>query len=185
MKKDERNNPFMISFGVEPTQYIERYTQTDEIRETFRAEKPSNMSYMITGVRGSGKTVLLSYLTERFAEDGDWIVINVSPDSDMIQRIAAKLYSRKESKALFVKAKLDLSAFGLGVSIEKGDQIFDIETALEQMLRLLAEKRKRILIAVDEVVNNEHVREFASSYQLLIRQKLPIYLLMTGLYENI
>ena len=29
------------------------------------------------------------------------------------------------------------------------------------------------------------MREFAAAYQILIRQDLPVYLLMTGLYENI
>ena len=38
---------------------------------------------------------------------------------------------------------------------------------------------------VDEVVNNVYMKVFASTFQILIRQDLPLFLLMMGLYENI
>jgi hypothetical protein len=38
---------------------------------------------------------------------------------------------------------------------------------------------------VDEVANTQAMREFASAYQILVRKKLPVFLLMTGLYGNI
>ena len=34
-------------------------------------------------------------------------------------------------------------------------------------------------------MNNQYVKEFVAAYQILIRQDLPVYLLMTGLYDNI
>ena len=182
MKKE---NPFSISFGIEPLHYIERYSQTNEIIHILESDNPSNRAYMISGVRGSGKTVTLSYICDHFSTIDNWIVINVSPDTDILNRIAAKLYSNPRLKKLFINAKLDLSVFGLGVSIENGEQIFDIETALERMLVELNKYGMRVLIAIDEIINNEHVRLFASSFQIMIRQKLPIFLIMTGLYENI
>ena len=178
-------NPFSIAFGMEPIQYIDRVSKTDEIINNFDERSPSNRAYMIMGVRGSGKTVLLSYLSDHYSQKENWIVVNVSPETDIINKIAAKLYSVTELRKLFIKARLDLSVFGLGVSIENGNQIFDIEVALERMLLEMDKCGKRVLIAVDEVVNNENVKVFASTFQLLIRQKLPVYLLMTGLYENI
>ena len=42
-----------------------------------------------------------------------------------------------------------------------------------------------MLVTIDEVTSNEHVRVFAAAFQILIRQNLPLFLLMTGLYENI
>jgi hypothetical protein len=53
------------------------------------------------------------------------------------------------------------------------------------MLSTLKEKGMRLLITVDEVTNTPWVREFASAYQILLRNDLPVFLLMTGLYENI
>ena len=65
-EKRMASNPFTLSFGMKPTQYISRVTQTDEIIESFTAEVPSGRVFMITGVRGSGKTVMLSNLSENF-----------------------------------------------------------------------------------------------------------------------
>ena len=44
---------------------------------------------------------------------------------------------------------------------------------------------RRLLVTVDEVVNNAGIRLFASMFQIMLRKDLPIFLLMTGLYENI
>ena len=49
----------------------------------------------------------------------------------------------------------------------------------------LKKKKKRVLVTIDEVTINQYVREFASAFQIFIRQDLPLFLLMTGLYENI
>ena len=140
---------------------------------------------MISGVRGSGKTVMLSELSDRFSERKEWIVINASAEPDLLNKIAAKLYSKRDLKNLFSNAKLDFSALGLGISIEGGHQIFDLEAALEEMLSEIKKKKKRVLILIDEIVNNKHIRIFSSTFQLLIREKLPVFLVMTGLYDNI
>ena len=178
-------NPFTLSFGTEPPEHIERLLQKDEIIKAFSADLPPTYVYMISGIRGAGKTVLLSNISDYFSAQKNWLVVHISPETDILQKIAAKLYSINSLKKLFINAKLDFSAFGLGISIENGNQIFDMETALERMLTEIAKQKKKLLIAIDEIVSNEHVRIFSSIFQLLIRQKLPIYLLMTGLYENI
>ena len=40
-------------------------------------------------------------------------------------------------------------------------------------------------MTVDEVSNTQYMQQFASSFQIMIREELPIYLIMAGLYENI
>lgn len=54
-----KQNPFQVTFGKEPEKIVARINQTDEIIESFMAEKPSSQVYMITGVRGSGKRCCL------------------------------------------------------------------------------------------------------------------------------
>ena len=76
---------------------------------------------MITGVWGSGKTVMLTDISKHFRKDKDWIVIELNPDRDLLYRFAAKLYDQKNLKDLFIKAKLDLSVLRIGVSIEKSN----------------------------------------------------------------
>lgn len=178
-------NPFTISFGIEPKEYISRPEQTSNIVESFMSESPSNYVYMLTGIRGCGKTVMLANITETFEKDKNWIVVNVSPDVDILNTIASTLYSMKGIHNLFTNARIDLSALGIGVSLENSTPIFDISVALEELLTELKKKNYRLLIVIDEVVNNANVKVFAGIFQILLRKKLPVFLLMTGLYENI
>lgn len=179
------NNPFTLSFGKKPLQYISRISQTNEIIENFTAQDPSNQIYMITGVRGSGKTVMMAGIANQLKIDEKWIVVELNPTRDLLQSLAAKLYSLPEMHTHFVQAKLDFSVLGLGVSVENAAPVADIESAIELMLIELKKKQKKILITVDEITNCEYVRVFASSFQIFLRQEYPIFLLMTGLYDNI
>lgn len=182
---EKKDNPFSLSFGIEPTKYISRLALTDKIITSFSSTAAENRAYMITGVRGSGKTVLLSNIENILREDDNWIVIELSPVKDMIKALASKLYNTKGMDKIFINAKLDLSALGIGVSIEKTVPITDIDIAIERMLNEVAKHKKKIMVLVDETINNEYVKVFATSFQIYIRQKYPLYLLMTGLYENI
>lgn len=179
------SNPFTLSFGKKPVQFISRITQTNEIVENFKAEVPSNQIYMLTGVRGSGKTVMMTTVSNIIREDGDWIIVELNPIRDLLQSLAAKLYGIPELHALFLKAKFDFSAFGLGVSVENAAPVTDIETAIGLMLQELKRAGKRLLITIDEVSNSENIRVFASAFQIFLRQDYPLFLLMTGLYDNL
>ena len=55
-------NPFTLTFGQKPVEFISRTDQIGKIINTFDMENPSNMVYMIAGVRGSGKTVSLAVI---------------------------------------------------------------------------------------------------------------------------
>lgn len=178
-------NPFTLSFGKKPAQFISRLVQTNEIIENFEDEIATTQIYMLTGVRGSGKTVLMTNIAGVMEEKKDWIVIELNPTRDLLQGLASKLYSIPEMQRLFIEAKLNFSALGFGVSIEGVAPITDIESAIERMLELIKKQKKRLLITVDEVTNSEYVRVFASAFQIFIRKEYPIYLLMTGLYDNI
>lgn len=179
------NNPFTLSFGKKPLQYISRISQTNVILENFNAPEPSNQIYMITGVRGSGKTVMMVGIAGELSKMEEWIVVELNAARDLLQSLAAKLYSLPEMYAHFVQAKLDFSILGLGVSLENATPITDIENAIALMLAELKKRKKRLLITVDEITNCEYVKVFASAFQIFMRQEYPIFLLMTGLYDNI
>ena len=179
------NNPFTLSFGKKPLQYISRIMQTNQIIESFNAESPSNQIFMITGVRGSGKTVMMTNIADEIRADESWIVVELNPMRDLLQSLAAKIYGIPEMHARFLKARLDFSAFGLGVSIEDAVPVTDIESVIERMLEQIQQDGKRLLITIDEAANSENIRIFASSFQIFLRRDYPIYLLMTGLYENL
>ena len=179
------NNPFTLSFGKKPLQYVSRISQTNAITENFSAEIPSNQLYLITGVRGSGKTVMMANIANEMRKRKEWIVVELNATRDLLQSLAGKLYSLPEINAHFVQAKFDFSLLGLGVSLENAAPVTDIESAIELMLTEIRNRNKRLLITVDEVTNCEYVRVFSGSFQIFLRQEYPIFLLMTGLYDNI
>lgn len=179
------SNPFTISFGRQPAQFISRPVETNEIIENFEQEPPSSQVYMLTGVRGSGKTVLMTDIAKELAKRENWIVVELSTERDMLTSLAAKLCSRPELFALFVEAKLNFSLLGIGIEVKNAAPISDIETALSRMLGVIRSAGKKLLVTVDEAANNPNVRVFASTFQIFMRQEYPVFLLMTGIYDNI
>ncbi|MCF0106747.1 MAG: ATP-binding protein [Holdemanella sp.] len=178
-------NSFSLVFGKEPIHIINRSMQENEIIEEFLSENPIHQVCMITGVRGSGKTVCLTTLSNEFRDREDWIVIDINPERDILNALAAQLSNRKELFQLFKDAKLNLSLFGIGFEMDAIPPITDIVTALDEMLDKLTKKGKKVLIAIDEVSSSLYIREFISQFQIFIRRKYNVFLLMTGLYENI
>lgn len=179
------NNPYTLVFGKAPSEMISRMTQFDEVIDNFTSEVSSQQVYMVTGVRGSGKTVFMTEIAGRLRMQEDWIVVELNPEKDLLTALAAKLASENKLAQLFKRSKINLSMFGIGLEVSGEAPIADIETAVAKMLETLKKQGKRVLITVDEVVNNQYVKEFVAAYQILIRQDLLVYLLMTGLYDNI
>ena len=178
-------NPFTLSFGKKPVQFVSRLRQENTIIEEFRDDEPSTQVYMLTGPRGAGKTVMMSSIAEELQKDDRWIVIELNAERDILPALASKLYAQKGISKHFIKAKVDFSAFGLGASIEDGTPVTDIEMVLEKIFEVLSEQGRRVLLTIDEVTKNANVRVFAATFQILIRKNYPVFLLMTGLYENI
>lgn len=181
----KKDNPFTIAFGREPINLIKRQKQFEEVKSTFTSNNPMTYSYVITGVRGTGKTVLLSSLCDDFRNNDDWIVVELNPDRDMLESFAAKLYENSSLKYKFLKKEFSFSFHGISFSISGENPVYDVENLLEKMLKILKNHNKKVLVAIDEVSNSKEMRTFAHSFQILNRQQLPIFLLMTGLYENV
>lgn len=55
-------NPYSTLFGKEPAENIHRLKEENIIVDSFTAEHPTQQIFMITGVRGSGKTVFMKIL---------------------------------------------------------------------------------------------------------------------------
>ena len=178
-------NPFTLTFGKSPLEPVERPVQTKEIIDTFTAEQINQQMFIITGVRGSGKTVMMTEISQKLRENDQWIVIELNPATDLLKGLLSKLNSNKVCAGIIKSAKIDLSFFGFGVAIEGMSPITDEETAIIAILEKMKKNGKRLLITIDEVTNNEFMQVFAGSFQIFVRQDLPVFLLATGLYENI
>lgn len=178
-------NPFTLTFGKSPLEPVERPVQTNEIIDTFTAEPVNQQMFLITGVRGSGKTVMMTEISRKLRTRDEWVVIELNPSVDLLQGMLSKLNSNPVCAGIIKSAKIDLSFWGFGVSIEGAAPITDAETAIIAILEKMKKNGKKLLVTIDEVTNNEFMHVFAGSFQIFVRQDLPIFLLATGLYENI
>ena len=178
-------NPFAINFGKVPVQYISRDIIIDEILQELLSEDAQNPCFMLTGTRGSGKTITMTSIEKKISEMDDWIIVRLNPDRDLLNGLVAKLYDSRDFLTKFIDTSVNLSKFGIGVNISKKAPVADIESALEIVLKELQKRNKKVLVTIDEVSNTPYMREFASSFQIMLRENLPIFLIMAGLYENI
>lgn len=185
-KSKKKNNPYNISFGKTPYNYINRYSQTDEIVDDFISETPSSQAYIISGVRGSGKTVLMKKISDALLDtDDSFSVIRLDINRDMLEQLASELYNMDGMMQLLKSAKLDFSFFNFGLSIDGGTKITDLNVATRKMLEHLKTRKKKLLIMIDEVAKNENMKNFAGVFQSYVSDDYPVFLIMCGLYENI
>ena len=179
------SNPFTLAFGKSPLESIDRPVQKNEILEAFQATPTNQQIYMISGIIGAGKTVLMTDISRRLKTEDDWTVIELNPETDMLHSFAAKLSQVEKFRETFRNAKINLTLLGLGLEIDGAPSIADDETAIIRMLKSISMKGNRVLVTVDELTNNENVRKFVAAFHIFVRLELPVFLLATGLYENI
>ncbi len=177
-------NPFSLNFGIEPNRMISRNNQIDEIVEGFKAASPSTYLYIITGVRGSGKTVTMASIMHRLKADKDWVTVSLNPNRDLLKGLAANLFENPMLKPAFVKADISFS-MGVNVSLGMDAPEPDVEIKIKKMLSVLKNLGKKLLVAIDEVTNSSDLRAFASAYQIFLYEGFPFFLIMTGLYDNV
>nr|MCR5273430.1 ATP-binding protein [Lachnospiraceae bacterium] len=178
-------NPYTLVFGKEPSENISRAAQMVDILDSFTSEPALQQIYMITGVRGTGKTVFMTEVSKELAKRDDWIIVELNSSGDMLLDLAAALASEDTLARLFQNASINLSFFGIGLEVKNSVQITSIQVALTKMFESLKKKGKNVLICIDEAVSTEHMRSFAGAFQIFVRQELPVFLIMTGLFENI
>jgi hypothetical protein len=104
-----------------------------------------------------------SLKSEENKEKG-WLVFDLNPARDMLGQMAAMLHN---------------AGFG------KNDNFFDIGVEIEAMLQNAKKKEKKFLVGIDEVSKTTEMIKFASEYGRWLRAGYPVYLVCTGLYENI
>ena len=180
----KENNPFTLTFGRQPLKYISRDKESTDIISGFTAEPPVFQTCLISGIRGSGKTVLMTSVAKELDKTGSWITVDLNSAVDLLDDFAMRLEDSCRSIPNLIDTGFEISfaGFGFGVS---GQPERDSVSKIAAILQHLKKKGKRVLITIDEVSNSKNMRVFASQLQIFIRQELPVFLIMTGLYENI
>lgn len=176
-------NPFTLSFGKEPKEYIKRIKEFDEIIEEFNSDNPSSSVFILTGLRGSGKTVLLTSLYKYFDSNNDFIAVDLNTRSNMLEDLAASIYDKGPVKYKFLKTDFNFSFQGISLSIKGEKPVTSISNLLENMIGCLNKHHKKLIITVDDIDEGDQMKTFVKEFQSLYRKDLPIFLIVTGLYD--
>lgn len=114
---------------------------------------------MITGVRGAGKTVFMSNIAQHFKQEREWIVIDLNPELDLLTSFCSKLYENQKLHSLFINAKIDISVFGLNLSLSSNQYPINSETLLEKLLTVVKKTIKKFLL---QSMKSQTVKQFVN-----------------------
>lgn len=178
-------NPYAISFGRIPTQYISRSLIVDSILDSLESDIVEEQAFKLTGIRGTGKTVTLTAIERQLRDSDDWIVVGLKSNSDITKDLIANLYSAVPFLTAFMDAELNLSAYGIGLNLSKKSPVASLDYALKRILEQIKKNGKRVLVTIDEARKTDAIIDFIQEFQILIREELPIYIIAAGLYEDI
>lgn len=171
-------------FGKQPVQNIPRLVEMNEVLDSFLNEPANQQIYMITGIRGCGKTVFMTEVAGELKKRKEWEVLELSTSQNLLASMAEAL-TRENRFTQFLKRGIGVSITGFGVQLDSSKNSPSPLIAIKETLDALRNHKKKLLICIDEVISNDYMKEFASIFQILIREDYPIYLLMTGLFDNI
>jgi len=142
---------------------------------------------LITGVRGSGKTALLSDIRTNLENNGV-IAIYVIPNEVMLDNVLAQLYRQlPKSIADKLPSLKNISvSFGVSVNFEKEKKVPNFtETFPYQIIELLdafKKQNKSIVFLIDEAQKHtKDMRILISTYQDLIMREYPVNMVLAGM----
>lgn len=178
-------NSFNISFGKEPIHNLSRQDIIQKIFNTFCSSNPETESFVLTGPRGCGKTVLLTQIKKSFEKQEDWISVDINPCMDMHEQLAARIYESGKMKKLFLKSEFSFSFNGLSFSLAGDERVSDVYSLLKKMFVHLKKKNIKVFLSIDDIHKNEFVKAFFHSFQSFLREGYLVYFVATGIYNNV
>jgi len=182
------SNPFNPSFGRVPPIFLDREDTVHKIVVGIENVNSPYQTTMIYGVRGSGKTAMMTDVCNSFAVRDEWIVSNLSASIDikgaLIEDITRQI--GLSAKKLMRRLKgVKLSVPGVQVDFRTVISEVTFTTVFREVLSDMKSSGKSLLIAIDEVSATEELRELIATYQIMIREGYHVALIMTGLPRNI
>ena len=179
-------NPFTPTFGKVPPHLAGREEIIDEMGQAF-ANGPGdpNLSSIIVGARGTGKTALLTCIAEEAASRG-WITASVSAMPGMLDDI---LQRAQEATEEYLSDSNGVSIREIGIpqilSLQferKTEESSNWRTKMNRLFKELEALDIGLLITVDEVtVKLDEMVQLASVYQHFVRENKQVALVMAGL----
>ena len=185
-------NPFRPDFGRSPLVWSGRDELLGPYRKTMSQREWSiSRSIVISGMRGTGKTVLLNEM-EDFAQSQGWVVLRSDATNTAYDDMVYTTIPRAmEAYTLPTKKITAVSVAGVG-SVQMDEDAADrprpqLADSLRQLEMRVLERGAGLLITVDEAqhFDADFIHALANAVQLLNRDDLPVALVMAGLNEGV
>lgn len=208
---DELRNPFSPGAGTPPPELAGRQTLLDKARLTLRRIKLGRpeKSFLMVGLRGVGKTVLLNRIRQMAQDDGyRTIYIEAHENKSLpalllpeLRRVLLGLdgmagLSEKVKRGLRVlrsfvsgvKVKVSEVEFGLDIDPEKGAaDSGDLEADLPELFVALgeaaADRKTAVAIILDELqyLTRDELSALIMAMHRVAQRQLPVALIGAGL----
>ena len=181
-------NPFTPTFGEVPAHMAGRTLLVNDLRRAFSSSKRHpNLTTIVTGARGTGKTALLSLAADE-AEQRGWIAAKTVAIPGMLDDILITA-RRRASHLVSPEGGARISGIELGqlvgVDWEREKGLTNWRNEMTDLLDCLDETGAGLLIVVDEVQPKlSEMVELAAVYQLFVMEGRKVALLMAGLPHN-
>ena len=194
-------NPFSPGFGETPLALVGRDDILADLGSGL-STGPGDVRYtsVISGIRGSGKTVVLNEIEDRAASDG-WVVLSMdSTTSGLLDRIASTIAQAGEGHEGLDMGTAGSSEISRSIGINLGllsgqwgtskSASPKARSGLREQLTALTRAAQRagtsVLLTVDELhaIDREEARRLAGDLQHITkRAKMPLAFVGAGLAE--
>ena len=183
-------NPFTPTFGEVPAHLAGRQRILEGLSRALVSERRRpELTTIISGARGTGKTTLLALAAEQAAQTG-WIAASATAMPGMLEDIEVRT-RRGAAHLVDAPSGVRVSSIGIpqliDVSLsEQGDQPSNWRSRMEDILDVLEPRGAGLLITVDEVdASLDEMVQLAAVYQHFVRENRKVALLMAGLPNNV
>ena len=181
-------NPFTPTFGEVPAHMAGRSVLLNDLKRAFSSTgRHPNLTTVVTGARGTGKTALLALAAEAAQERG-WVVAKTVALPGMLEDVL--IAARRAASHIVPDAGgAKMTGLGLGqlakVEWERSPQPTNWRNEMTTLLEGLEEAGSGMLITVDEVQPRlDEMVQLAAVYQLFVTDRHRVALLMAGLPHN-
>ncbi|WP_297008983.1 AAA family ATPase [uncultured Corynebacterium sp.] len=182
-----RRNPFTPTAGATPPLLVGRGEVIDDFRESvIDGPGAPGLLTLVTGPRGTGKTVMLNALEDVARTEG-WLHLSETATPGLLDRLSRGVEKQLASVTgddRQVPRVTGASTPAGGVDIEYPDRPESgLRNAVTRLLGLLDERGAGLVVTVDEVHGGDHdeLRHLGALAQHLVREQLPFALVLAGL----
>ena len=193
-----KTDPFTRTPGVAGQAYIDNGV-AEEIITAFCNPESEKYVYKITGLRGSGKSVEYSRIIRFLKEKKGWLVYPLSASGEAVSTLLSKLsrekFIRSDSKSTTVSSTTSVGGSAVVISgnetvhvsrsYAENEHFYSAEAALTDMVKTANEKKYKVLVGVDDISKTPETVRLLSMIGSMILEGLKIYLVVTGLSDNI